>query len=100
MPVAALRSKKKTKSKKVPPPAGAFDKETSPQKAGGPLGPHYAGGPAVSLAAPVQTKVVLGRVGDPYEREANAVADRIVRGQPAPSIGRLIGRHARSRSSQ
>ncbi|MBD3318106.1 MAG: DUF4157 domain-containing protein [Chitinivibrionales bacterium] len=45
--------------------------------------------PAVPLAAPVQKKVTVGRAGDPYEREADTVADHVVAGKRAPAISRI-----------
>ncbi|MCI0393435.1 MAG: DUF4157 domain-containing protein [Chloroflexi bacterium] len=53
---------------------------------GGRLGPFYAAGPVFGLA---QTKLVVGRVNDPYEREADAVAERVTSGTPAPAISRI-----------
>ncbi|HZI18142.1 MAG TPA: DUF4157 domain-containing protein [Pyrinomonadaceae bacterium] len=50
--------------------------------------------PAVSLfgSTPVQPKLAVGSVGDPYEREADAVADSVSSGRedaPTPSISTL-----------
>ncbi|MEC9432073.1 MAG: DUF4157 domain-containing protein [Pseudomonadota bacterium] len=45
--------------------------------------------PAVSALAGVQRKLAVGKAGDPYEREADAVADRVMAGQPAPAISAL-----------
>ena len=58
------------------------------------LGAHYAAGPAVALAgagagAGIQTKLTVGRPGDRYEQEADAVADRVVRGRPAGDVSRI-----------
>jgi len=48
------------------------------------LGGFYGAGPALSLAA--QPKLVVGRSGDPFEREADAVADSVSAGRPAPAL--------------
>ncbi len=40
--------------------------------------------PAPPVAAVVQTKLTVSRPGDPLEREADAVAVRVLRGAPAP----------------
>ena len=37
-------------------------------------------------AAPVQPKLVVGAVDDPFEREADRVADAVVRGAPGPAV--------------
>jgi hypothetical protein len=49
----------------------------------------HSGGPAISLLAAIQTKVVIGAVNDPYEREADAVAASVTANHPAPAITRL-----------
>lgn len=49
----------------------------------------YSAPPARILSFPIQTKVAIGRPNDPYEREADAVADRVVAGQPVTSISSL-----------
>jgi len=53
------------------------------------LGGFYAAGPAVALGGAVQRKVTVGKAGDRYESEADAVAERVDRGQAAPEISRL-----------
>lgn len=55
---------------------------------GGERGPRRGVGSAVSLGA-VQPKSVFGEPGGRYEQEADAVADRITRGEHAPAISRL-----------
>lgn len=50
---------------------------------------RHGGNVAVSLSGLVQTKVALGSVGDRYEREADAVSDRVSAGQAAPEISRI-----------
>lgn len=51
--------------------------------------------PALQAAAPafvppgVQRKMVVGKPNSPYEREADAVADRVMQGVSAPAISRL-----------
>ncbi len=52
-------------------------------------GAFHSAGKALPLAAPVQAKVAVGRTGDPYEREADQVAERVTRGEPAPEISRI-----------
>lgn len=49
----------------------------------------YSAPPAQILNFPIQTKVAIGRPNDPYEREADAVANRVVAGQPVTSISTL-----------
>ncbi|MCP4287758.1 MAG: DUF4157 domain-containing protein [Gammaproteobacteria bacterium] len=50
------------------------------------LGAFYSAGPVFGLGATIQAKVAIGRTNDPYEREADAVADRVTTGGQAPSI--------------
>jgi len=50
------------------------------------LGAFYSAGPAIGLASPVQAKFTIGQANDPYEREADSVADSIVNGGEVPSI--------------
>jgi hypothetical protein len=38
----------------------------------------------------LQTKLIIGRQGDRYEQEADAIADRVVAGLPIPQISTLI----------
>lgn len=45
--------------------------------------------PRISLSLPVQTKVVIGQPGDPYEREADRVAAHVTAGDTAPPIAAL-----------
>ncbi|MCB8983611.1 MAG: DUF4157 domain-containing protein [Ardenticatenaceae bacterium] len=78
-----------------------LQKKAEPQKAGdagngraapqatptnGQMGPFYAAGPAVSLGSPVQTRLIVGQPGDVYEQEAEAMADRVTTGGPAPAL--------------
>ncbi len=62
------------------------------------LSAFYASGPAVPLAAPgaknrpavmEQKPIAMGRPGDRWEREADAVAEKVTVGQPAPQVSRL-----------
>lgn len=58
--------------------------------AAGPLLTRSNGGArSRAAAARVQTKPVVTRGEDAYEREADAVADHVVAGRPAPAISRL-----------
>jgi len=57
--------------------------------ANGPLGMLYSAGPALGLASGVQCKVVVGPPDDPYEREADRVAERVSSGGPVMRISRL-----------
>jgi hypothetical protein len=52
-------------------------------------GPHYGGGPLHTLAGPVQMQLKVGPVDDPYEREANAVAQRAASGAPVAAAAPL-----------
>jgi hypothetical protein len=49
----------------------------------------YSAPPAQILSFPIQTKVAIGRANDPFEREADAVAGRVVAGQPVTSVSTL-----------
>ena len=51
-----------------------------------PLSGVLSAGPVLSLGAPVQAKLTVGQANDPFEREADTVADRVTAGQPAPPI--------------
>jgi len=44
----------------------------------------YAAGPALSIAP--QAKLTIGQAGDPFEREADVVAQSVSAGRPAPAI--------------
>src|SRR5262249_41683804 len=49
----------------------------------------YRSPPIVRMRAPVQAKLSVGTPGDRYEREADAVADRVTAGQAAPAISTI-----------
>ena len=54
------------------------------------LSTFYSCGPAVSLASPVvQAKVTIGQANDPYEREADTVADQVVQGASVTEISSI-----------
>lgn len=53
------------------------------------LGAGYHAGPAVTLTPRVQQKLQMGRVDDPYEREADRVADHVTAGEPVPAVSHL-----------
>lgn len=55
----------------------------------GVLGALYNAGPSLSLAPGVQCKLVVGPPDDPFEREADRVAERVTAGGPAMRISRL-----------
>jgi hypothetical protein len=44
-----------------------------------PLNAFYSAGPVFGLGLPVQTKLTIGAPGDKYEREADRVADQVMR---------------------
>ena len=50
------------------------------------LSSFYSAGPALRL---VQRNVAIGKSGDPYEKEADAVSKKVVAGEPAPQISRM-----------
>jgi hypothetical protein len=52
-------------------------------------GPYHPAGPVFHLDAPVQARLVVGQKGDRYEREADAVAEHVTTGGPAPAISHL-----------
>ncbi|MEL7470076.1 MAG: DUF4157 domain-containing protein [Pseudomonadota bacterium] len=58
----------------------------TPTKQGNGSATHAA--PALALPS-IQRKLAVGKAGDAYEREADAVADRVMSGQPSPSISRI-----------
>ena len=68
-----------------PAPAAAPKGRAAPAPASAAL----QAAPALSPLAGVQRKLAVGRAGDAYEREADAVADRVTAGQPAPSISAI-----------
>jgi len=87
------RDRKKNNSKTPAHPAKTGDggltgntghARQSPQAT---LSAFYAAGPVFNL--PVQRKVVIGRVNDPYEREADGAADRVNAGLSVPFISRI-----------
>lgn len=54
----------------------------------GPLGSLFNAGPALTLAPAIQCKVVVGPPNDPFEQEADRVADRVTAdGPPTRSMG-------------
>ncbi len=63
------------------------------------LGLLYSAGPALGLAPAVQCKVVVGPPDDPFEQEADRVAERVSAGGPAMRISRLAG-HGLARWTQ
>ena len=50
----------------------------------------YAGGAIGGFAAGVQAKLSIGAPGDPYERQADAVADQVTAGGTAPAISPIV----------
>lgn len=82
------------KAAKVPEvkPRAAAEKKLSPFYATGPARPLAAPSPkkaAAPAAGPMAKKVAVGRPGDRYEKEADAVADKVARGTPAPDVSHL-----------
>lgn len=53
------------------------------------MGAFYAAAPALALGMPVQVKLAVGQANDPYEQEADSVAERVVQGAPAPEISAI-----------
>lgn len=51
-----------------------------------PLSSFYSSCPIHALSAPVQAKFTIGKANDPYERQADSVADHVVSGRKAPAI--------------
>ncbi len=56
---------------------------------GDPVGLLYNGSPAITLGGLVQPKVVIGVPDDPFEREADLVADHVTRGHFVAGVSRL-----------
>lgn len=53
------------------------------------LGTMHFAGPALSLGVPIQAKLAIGQPGDVYEREADAVAERVINSsRPNTSVQR------------
>jgi hypothetical protein len=82
----------KTPSAKERPAARLIANRASRPK--GPVQPNRCGNQIEAIRsllnrATAQPKAVVNPPGDPFEREADAVADRVVAGRPAPSISRL-----------
>ncbi len=86
--ITKKRLQKKTKSKQSR--AGKNGRSTNTSSpTNGHMGPFYSSGPALNLKRVGQAKLVVGRANDPYEREADAVADSVTNGGPAPTVSTL-----------
>ena len=90
--MSALQAKAKPKSKKGNS-HHHFNAGSSSSHVYGPspaassqLSAFYSAGPVFGLGTSVQTKLAIGQPNDPYEREADAVADRVTAGGQAPPI--------------
>jgi hypothetical protein len=68
---------------------GALSKRAAAPVSDSRLGAFYSAGPVLSLGVPVQAKLSVGQAGDPFEREADTVADRVIFDQVAPPISVL-----------
>jgi len=85
----------KAKGVKAPEtrPQTGSDKRLSPFYATGPARPLAAPGAKKATAAPagaaMAKKVAVGQPGDRYEKEADAVADKVTRGAPAAEVSHL-----------
>ena len=66
--------------------AGYSGVQKAPKYSSSRLGAFYSAGPVLSLGVPVQAKMKVGRPGDPHEREADSVAERIMSGGRVSSI--------------
>ena len=66
---------------------GAVRRKEQGTHTSGSGGAQLAGGPVHRLGA--QAKLTVGQVGDPYEREADKVAERVASGQPAGDVSRI-----------
>ena len=69
--------------------SGAAGPTTLTSPVTGSVSAFYTAGPALTLGAPVQAKLAIGRANDPYEREADAVATQLEAGQPVHSISAI-----------
>ncbi len=72
------------------PSAGQRSKTKASSRSLDPKSSHAKAGPAPVFSG-VQTKVKIGKAGDRYEREADAVAESVVGNRPAPAINRVGG---------
>lgn len=100
----ALKSKPENKPKKTLHPYQQSAKKSAytaePSGTSNPSqGVLYSAGPAVSLGLPVSRKAAIGRQGDAYEKEADTVAEHVMRGSQAPAVSR-IGHNGLGRSVQ
>ena len=92
MSAHAVKTKAKTRSKSSPNRGhsgfanSAFSSSAPSHSSNQQLSAFYSAGPAVGLVSPVQAKFTIGKSNDPYEREADSVADSIVCGGKAPPI--------------
>lgn len=68
---------------------GSVKSNLSPVTTTGSPGSFYASGPLFGLGGPAQAKLTIGQVNDPYEREADSVAEAVTGEQPAAAISRL-----------
>ena len=80
---ATVQARPKRKAGRVDRSPGSSGKPPAATRAApGPLGPLYRAGPVVGI----QGKVTIGPANDPFEREADAVADRVTAGGQAPPV--------------
>ena len=75
-----------TKAPKNGKPAGAGESSSEPAYSGAINSVQAQMMPAYALGSPIQTKLTIGHPDDPYEREADSVAQRITNNQPVTSI--------------
>lgn len=78
---AKSRSKPRNHAVQRAPANGPAPAPTAAQSTGAPLGAFYSAGPVLSLGAPVQRQVAIGKADDSYEREAANVAERVTAGK-------------------
>ncbi len=82
-------AKTRRKSTKTQGP-GVKSKDKSSTRSLDPKSAHAKAGAAPAFSG-VQTKVKIGKAGDRYEKEADAVAESVVANRPAPAVNRVGG---------
>ena len=86
--MARARASKQPTTKRAGRSPGAAERATRTAHSGPPSAFHRAG-PLVALGTPGQLKPKIGKPGDAFEREADTVAARAMRGDPAGPISRV-----------
>lgn len=81
--------KKSGSSSSAPSPVTASNSHGTGRALNSSAGNFYSAAPVFGLKGPAQPKVAVGKANDPYEQEADRVADKVTDGLPAPLISSL-----------